>query len=196
MAIAAACGDDPTQLLPGAPRRISAIRRPPGSVPPPEVDPSDPTGGGNPGDPGAPSEPGGGTPSSPTNPTTPTTPNPGAAGPALTCTDEINRYRATLGLAPLARWTTQEVCSDGEAQSDSQTGQAHGAFGRCTEMAQNECPGWPGAPDAMIKDCLKMMWAEGPGGGHYENMRGRYTKVACGFYKTARGEIWAVQNFR
>jgi len=113
------------------------------------------------------------------------------------CVDTINQYRATLGLKPYTRWTSAETCSDGEAASDSKTGKAHGAFGTCGEMAQNECPGWSGPPETMIKGCLAAMWAEGPGGGHYENMRSsRYTTAACGFATTAAGKIWSVQNFK
>ncbi len=123
------------------------------------------------------------------------------AGSRAACVDGINAYRATLGLPPYAAWTEQSTCSDQEAASDSQTGKAHGAFGKCTEMAQNECPGWPGPPDTMIGGCLKMMWAEGPGDfsahGHYINMSStKYTKVACGFFQTADGKWWSVQNFR
>lgn len=51
---------------------------------------------------------------------------------------------------------------DGQAQSDSQTGDAHGAFGDCDERAQNECPGWRSI-DQTIQDCLQDMWEEGPG---------------------------------
>ena len=113
------------------------------------------------------------------------------------CVDTINQYRATLGLKPYVRWTTAETCSDGEAASDSKTGKAHGAFGTCGEMAQNECPGWPGPADTMIPSCLKSMWGEGPGGGHYENMAStKYTQVSCGFYVLPNGSVWAVQNFR
>jgi len=49
--------------------------------------------------------------------------------------------------------------------------------------------------------CLQQMWNEGPGAdfqahGHYINMSStKYTKVACGFYKTSNGSIWAVQDF-
>ncbi len=121
----------------------------------------------------------------------------GASTAAQICVDEINKYRATLGRPAPTRWDTAEPCSDGEAQSDSATGQAHGAFGRCQEMAQNECPGWPGPSNTMIPGCLKAMWGEGPGGGHYENMAStRYTKVACGFYVLPNGKVWSVQNFR
>ncbi len=118
------------------------------------------------------------------------------------CVATINMYRATLGLAPYARWDAKESCSDQEAQSDSMTGTAHGAFGQCGESAQNECPGWPAPPAGMIKNCLAQMWAEGPGSdfpthGHYINMSStQYTKVSCGFYQTSASNVWAVQNFQ
>jgi hypothetical protein len=112
------------------------------------------------------------------------------------CFDLINEYRASIGRPPYARWTDGEACSDGEAQSDAMTGQAHGAFPQCGESAQNECPGWPGPPEEMIGSCLQLMWDEGPGGGHYENMSGSYAEAACGFYVLPNGDVWSVQNFR
>ena len=123
------------------------------------------------------------------------------------CVDKINEYRATLGLPPYERWREAESCADQEAKSDSETGQAHGAFPSCGEMAQNECPGWPSLEsistgDSMVgKSCLDMMWDEGPGPwdghGHYINMSStKYTKVACGFYVTPNGEVWSVQDFK
>lgn len=118
------------------------------------------------------------------------------------CVDEINVYRATIGLPPYARWTSAEACADDQAESDSQTGIPHGAFGSCGEWAQNECPGWWGPEEDVIVDCLAMMWAEGPGAdfqthGHYINMSSTtYTEVACGFYTTTSGSVWAVQDFR
>lgn len=123
----------------------------------------------------------------------------GATGtsPAEICVATINEYRKTKGLPPYARWTDAETCTDGEAQSDAKTQQGHGAFGKCGEFGQNECPGWPGPADTMIPKCLKSMWGEGPGGGHYEAMAStKYTKVACGFGTAADGQIWAAQNFR
>jgi hypothetical protein len=126
----------------------------------------------------------------------------GAGGPEQACVDAINSYRATLGLPPYQRWTDAESCADGQALSDGTSMSAHGAFGKCMENAQNECPGWPGPPESMIGGCLKMMWAEGPGSdfakhGHYINMSStQYTKVACGFHTFADGTVWAVQDFR
>lgn len=136
--------------------------------------------------------------------TTTTAPGPnGGDGTAeQACVDKINAYRATLSLPALVRWTDSEACADGQSQSDSASGKAHGAFGQCSEMAQNECPGWPGPPASMIGGCLDMMWAEGPGAdfskhGHYINMSStKYTKVACGFYTLPSGKVWSVQDFR
>jgi len=118
------------------------------------------------------------------------------------CVDEINAYRATEGKTPYAGWTSAGPCADGQAKADSESGKAHGTFGKCGESAQNECPGWGGPPDSMIKGCLKMMWAEGPGEpfsahGHYINMSSTgYSTVACGFYQTPSGSWWSVQDFR
>lgn len=120
-----------------------------------------------------------------------------SSGAAQVCVDTINADRQKVGLPPLARWTDGEACADGQAASDAQSGRAHGAFGRCGENAQNECPGWPGPDSSMVPRCLAQMWAEGPGGGHYDNMTSaRATKVACGFATLAGGKVWAVMNFR
>lgn len=116
---------------------------------------------------------------------------------AQICVDTINAYRKQLGVAPLQRWTTAEACADGQAKSDGASSAGHGAFGKCGETGQNECPGWPGPPDKMIPQCLKAMWAEGPGGGHHDLMAStRMKRVACGFAAAPNGAIWAVQDFQ
>jgi hypothetical protein len=120
----------------------------------------------------------------------------GSSSAAQACVDGINADRATLGLPAYTRWESNESCVDGQAQADS-TGGPHSAFTKCGEMAQNECPGWPGPPAQMISGCLKAMWAEGPGGGHYDNMANKgYTKVACGFFTASDGSVWATQDFQ
>lgn len=122
---------------------------------------------------------------------------PKTASIAEKCVNIINQYRATKGLDPYDRWDAQEDCSDGEAKSDSKSGKAHGAFQTCTETAQNECPNYPGDLDENLPECLADMWAEGPGGGHYDNMTDTSrTKVACGVYELSNGNFWAVQNFK
>ncbi len=117
------------------------------------------------------------------------------------CVDTINKYRATIGLAPYARWSQEETCAGQEADKDAETNVAHSAFGMCGEAAQDECPGWPGPPDAVVAPCLAQMWAEGPGPfathGHYDNMSSTsYTMCACGFYTLPDGSVWATQDFK
>ncbi len=122
---------------------------------------------------------------------------PKTASEAEKCVDIINQYRATKGLDALDRWESKEECSDEAAQSDSKTNTAHGAFTQCGQMAQNECPGYPGSVEANLPECLADMWAEGPGGGHYDNMTNtNYTYVACGIHELSNGDFWSVQNFR
>ncbi len=92
------------------------------------------------------------------------------AEPRANCVKIINDYRATLSLPPYKEWTAEGTCADGQAKSDSQSGTAHGAFGKCTESSKH---------------------------GHYINMSSTsYTEVACGFYQTSDGSWWAVQDFR
>ena len=123
---------------------------------------------------------------------------------AQACVDHINALRNTLGLPALARWDGAETCADGQAESDSETGIAHGAFGKCEESGQCECPGWnslTGNASSIVPGCLDMMWAEGPPTdgklNHYEIMTSTsYTMVSCGFYTTSTGSVWAVQDYR
>jgi hypothetical protein len=119
------------------------------------------------------------------------------------CVDKINTLRATLSLAELGRWTAQETCVDGQAKADSVAAKAHSAFGTCGEFAQDECPGWMSvASITNVGGCLDKMWAEGPGTdyathGHFINMSNKkYTQVACGYYTTPTGDMWAAQNFK
>jgi Cysteine-rich secretory protein family len=117
------------------------------------------------------------------------------------CVDDINGYRATKGLAPLARWSAGEACATQEAGDDSRSQRPHGSFGACREASQNACPNWTGTAERMTDDCLRMMWSEGPGEfpahGHYNNMvDARVTKVACGTYAMPNGKLWAVQDFQ
>ena len=130
-------------------------------------------------------------------PTTPSTTTDPYAVARDFCAQRINQYRATLGRSALARVPNAEYCTDRQCVSDSQTQSAHGAFSACNEFAQNECPGWPGPLSNVLPTCLDSMWAEGPGGGHYENMASpTYQYVACGFYQAPNGAWWIIQNFR
>ena len=121
----------------------------------------------------------------------------GSSDAAQACVDKINGYRKESGLAPYERWTDGEACAAGQAKSDGASNKGHGSFGRCDELAQTECPNYPGPPESMIGRCLELMWAEGPGGGHHDAFIDRkYKKVACGFAAAPNGKIWAVQNYQ
>jgi hypothetical protein len=116
------------------------------------------------------------------------------------CVQRSNEFRAQLSLGPLGRRADHEACLDIEAQADAASGTAHGAFGRCQEGAQNECPGWPGPLEQVIDKCLAQMFAEGPGPfashGHYLNLTDpKFRSVSCGFGTAANGQIWLVQDF-
>ena len=127
------------------------------------------------------------------------------------CVDRINQFRQHCAcLPPLERWVEGEACADEMAKYDSAGSEPHGAFGAgiCDGgSAQNECPGWRSEAQ-IVAVCLQRMWDEGPPPisdctgscfqmyGHFLNMSNRrMTKVACGFYETADGAIWSVQNF-
>jgi hypothetical protein len=123
---------------------------------------------------------------------------------SISCLERINQFRAAESLEPLERWTEGETCAHESSKSDSETGKAHGAFGACDERAQNECPGW-NSLESINEKCLQSMWNENELGpdvsfsenGHYLNMSNlNYTKVACGFYQTPEGKVWAIQNFK
>ena len=106
--------------------------------------------------------------------------------------------------APLARWADGEACADTHAEYDS-TRTPHAGFQAriCPQsgFGQNECPGYR-STSQVISTCLQQMWDEGPGEpfqahGHYLNMTNpRFSMVACGFYTTPNGAVWAVQNFQ
>jgi Cysteine-rich secretory protein family len=96
------------------------------------------------------------------------------------------------------------------AKYDADHNQAHAGFnaGICNSGgSQNSCPGYS-SNQQVVGLCLQQMWDEGPPPtpncsgacyqmyGHFINMTDPdVTKVACGFYTTASGKVWAVQNF-
>jgi hypothetical protein len=133
------------------------------------------------------------------------------------CVNRINQFRTTCAcLKPLARWTAGESCANMDAQYDAMmnTGHAGARANICPwGMGQDECPGYPNN-QSVITQCLQQMWSEGPppagtsvaqceadstcfeAHGHFINMSNTMvTQVACGFYTTSGGAVWAPQNF-
>jgi uncharacterized protein YkwD len=118
------------------------------------------------------------------------------------CLDTVNALRKLVGLAPVAESAALVAFADSGAHYDSDRGAAHGHFGTqgrtLVADAENELPGWDygGSLAAIVQAGTQMMWAEGPGGGHYENIKGNHAFMGCGFYVNAAGEVWVVQDFR
>jgi hypothetical protein len=121
------------------------------------------------------------------------------------CVSLLNMYRDRVGQPPLMRDPDIEAYAAEGARSDSQTGFAHGHFsatgGGGVAYAENEIPGWDlsfggGTVRGVIEEGTQMMWEEGPGGGHYENIVGDYSHVGCGIHVTAGDSVWVVQDFR
>jgi hypothetical protein len=127
------------------------------------------------------------------------------------CVDRINQFLTQCACLPaLTRRTDGEACADKMAEYDASKNSAHaGAKDKiCTPGgSQNECPGYS-SNNQVIGLCMQQMWDEGPPPtdpcsgscyemyGHFINMTDKtVTKVACGFYTTSAGKVWAVQNF-
>jgi uncharacterized protein YkwD len=119
------------------------------------------------------------------------------------CVEEVNRYRASVGVAPLTRSSRIDEFSTNAAHVDGEAHQAHTYFlmtngGNGTASAENVIPWWKtsqyGSVRAIVTKGLATMWAEGPGGDHYENMKGNYSEMGCGIF-TSNDEITVSQDF-
>lgn len=133
------------------------------------------------------------------------------------CLDKINEYRVTEGLKPLTLAPeAKQTCTDNQAAEDMAKNAAHGHFGDCGEFAQNSGPNfntsWMKDAATVSDYYLEMMWDEKklvesgerdpassedyPYIGHYLNMKGSYTQVACGIALSSDGKKgWFNVNF-
>jgi hypothetical protein len=127
------------------------------------------------------------------------------------CVNCINQFLTQCACLPaLTRATDGEACADQMAAYDAAMNSAHaGAIAKiCTPSgSQNECPGYA-SNSQVISLCMQQMWSEGPPPtssctgtcyeqhGHYINMTDPSVhRVACGFFTTSSGKVWAAQNF-
>ena len=119
------------------------------------------------------------------------------------CVAETNQYRASIGRPALIRSVALEAYAATAAPYDRAARAAHRYFrktnGGGVAFAENQIPGWPlpqfGSVREIIRSGLAMMWAEGRGGGHYDNLAGSYTQVGCGVF--VHGNlVTVVQAFR
>jgi hypothetical protein len=127
------------------------------------------------------------------------------------CVDRINQFLTQCACLPaLTRATDGEACADQMAAYDAAKNSAHAGANDniCTPSgSQNECPGYA-SNSQVISLCMQQMWDEGPPPtspctgtcyeqhGHYINMTDPSVhRVACGFFTTSSGQVWAAQNF-
>ena len=127
------------------------------------------------------------------------------------CVDRINQFLTQCACLPaLTRATDGEACADQMAAYDAAMNSAHAGVTAkiCTPSgSQNECPGYS-SNSQVISLCMQQMWDEGPPPtssctgtcyeqhGHYINMTDPSVhRVACGFFTTSSGKVWAAQNF-
>lgn len=121
------------------------------------------------------------------------------------CLDTLNALRASIGKPKLAWSKSLEAFADQGARYDARTGQAHSHFSAYSKSAvpsdaENELPGWPlknyKSMIGVVQAGTKMMWDEGPGGGHYDNIAGDQKEVGCGIYTTPQGAAWVIHDFK
>lgn len=120
------------------------------------------------------------------------------------CVAETNQYRALARRPALARSALLEAYAAAAAPHDVKARKAHKYFRRTkggggVAFAENQLPGWPiprfGSVREIVRVGLAMMWEEGRGGGHHDNIVGPYTQVGCGVF--VHGDrVTLVQAFR
>lgn len=121
----------------------------------------------------------------------------------LFCVAETNRLRATLGAGAVTRSAEVEAYAAQAARADGTNATTHGYTsgpnGPKVSFAENEVLRWPlaryGSIHGLITAAIAAFWNEGPGGGHYENMRGPWTRVGCGLFVDG-DRVTLVQHFR
>lgn len=116
------------------------------------------------------------------------------------CTDEINRYRASIGRPPLVRSEALETFAATAAEHDHTAGVPHQYFrttnGGGVATAETELLLWKGySVRDVIKEGLGGMWTVGPGGSHYATLAGSYREVGCGIYVNGAA-VTIAQDFR
>jgi uncharacterized protein YkwD len=116
------------------------------------------------------------------------------------CTDEINRYRASVGRPALTRSASLESFASQAVQHDANAGVSHLFFstnnGGGVSMAETELLRWRNfTVRDVVRKGLAEMWAGGPSGEHYDILTGPYSEVGCGFFVNG-DEVSSAQDFR
>jgi uncharacterized protein YkwD len=133
----------------------------------------------------------------------PAPPAPRGVAPEAYCVAETNRYRAQDGLPPLERSAELDAFAAAGARADARARRPHQHFSTASyphpysQMGENEIPWWPRPKEGVlevIRQGLAGMYAEGPGGGHHDNLVGPFTHVGCGVHVEG-GAVTVVEDF-
>ena len=143
------------------------------------------------------------TASSTTSPSATTLPTSATSADLAFCVSETNRYRKLAGKPTLAQSSVLEAYAATGAQADAISRVPHSHFdgtsGGGVALAENEllAAGLAlfGTVQEAMRQAIGAFYAEGPTGGHYQNLEGPYTQVGCGVY-IANAVITFVQDFR
>ena len=125
----------------------------------------------------------------------------------------LNYYRSLVGRAPLIMDAQLNAFAVQGSQELLQNHVPHGHFANAGNAGtlfttdgfqgyaaenQGDPHGWPVRADvnAQIDEILAAMWAEGPGGGHYENMiRSSLHRVGIGLVLDGTGKLYFTNDF-
>ena len=117
------------------------------------------------------------------------------------CLEQINYWRAQEGLAPFVRLEEFEACAAREARLALEAGRSHFSDG-CGWRAQASSGGGRGGEgsNGTIEKSVwwlpKLIFDEGPAGGHYQGMMTeRVRGVACGYFSRNREEHRIIINY-
>jgi uncharacterized protein YkwD len=122
--------------------------------------------------------------------------------------EALNRYRSKAGAAPLlydakisafALEGSKQLAQDHEPHAHFASHAKSSANGFGTRSAENQ--GDPSGVPPMegkkqVDIMIDLMFQEGPGGGHHDNMvNPRYRRVGVGLYVTAEGRMYLTNDF-
>lgn len=127
--------------------------------------------------------------------------------------DRINAFRASVGVAPLtgdqqlhdfAVHGSQQLLNDHvphahfNCHADAGTMFTTDGFRNTAGENQGDPNGWPPRANvrAQIDEILQVMWDEGPGGGHHDNMRNsQFLRVGIGLVIDANDRLYFTNDF-
>ena len=137
---------------------------------------------------------------SPTEPGSPALsdpPGPMTSADLEFCRDETNRYRQQQGRAAVVLSESLSERARLAAEHDHSVAKPHDYFRtHPLDGAENEVLWWSGSNVRQtISAAIAGFYAEGPSGGHFQNLMGPYSEVGCGV-ATGGGGITFVQDLR